>query len=209
MKRVTQQLLPSPRGWPRHSRWRSRTGSPRQHHSWWPRWWDTRSPASAARCTHTERDANTREIKHSPAAWDACGINTHLTAERSRHQLQVSSLQIRHSERKQDFIILVSYRQETDTLQTTYQLRWALDRKRKTSTNTYHYEIKTTCFGWKKESQFSIRWMINIPSLIYSQKTLMSQFCSVNDKQTVCVWRTALLVSCDHNQMALMNQFSL
>ncbi len=119
MKRVSQQLLlkkiPSPRGWPRHSRWRSRTESPRQHHSWWPRWWDTRSPASAARCTHTERDANTREIKHSPAASDVCGINTHLTAELSRHQLQVSSLQIRHSERKQDFIILISYRQETDT----------------------------------------------------------------------------------------------
>ncbi len=128
MKHITQQLLlkkiPSPRGWPRHSRWRSRTESPRQHHSWWPRWWDTRSPASAARCTHTERDANTREIKHSPAASDACGINTHLTAELSRHQLQVSSLQIRHSERKQDFIILISYRQETDTLQIIYQFRW-------------------------------------------------------------------------------------
>ncbi len=40
-----------------------------------------------------------------------------------------------------------------------------------------------------KKSQFSIKWMINIQrdqcSLIYSQKTLMSQFCLVNQKHTV------------------------
>lgn len=69
---VPPKQTTSPRGWRRHSRWRNRTASPRQHHSWWPRWWDTRNPASAARCTHTER--HTRVHTQHPAEFGMCSL---------------------------------------------------------------------------------------------------------------------------------------